>query len=320
MIILTGGAGFIGSNLLKELNKQQISDIIIVDDIDHPSKAKNLVNLKYKKIISINNFWEWAEQNKDLNIDSFFHLGACSDTLETNKDYLYENNVVYSQKLWKLAIKHDSNFIYASSAATYGDGSLGFSDDHSLVPKLKPLNLYGESKQEFDLWVLKQNKTPPVWVGLKYFNVFGPGEAHKGRMASVLWHFMNQLKEGGNLKLFGASHGCAKGEQKRDFIYIEDAIKMTLYTNFNKIDSGIYNIGTGKSSTFNDLAKSLIKILGGKRVEYIPFPDSLFNTYQYYTCASMNKLKYAGYKDQTVDLLSAIKDYFEHYNFQLEDS
>jgi ADP-L-glycero-D-manno-heptose 6-epimerase len=314
MIILTGGAGFIGSNLLKELNKQQVSDIVIVDDIDHPLKAENLVNSKYKEIVPINNFFEWVEQNKNLSIDVIFHLGACSDTLEKDKNYLYENNVVYSQKLWQLAIKQNSKFIYASSAATYGDGSLGFSDDHSLVPNLKPLNLYGESKQEFDLWVLKQLKTPPLWVGLKYFNVFGPGEAHKGRMASVIWHFINQLKNGEDLKLFGPSHGFKAGEQKRDFIYVQDAVNMTIYAQQKKIPSGIYNVGTGIANTFNELASAIITIIGKKKVEYIPFPKDLIINYQAFTCADMTKFKRVNYLKKFLSITNGVGIYLNIIN------
>jgi len=313
MIILTGGAGFIGSNLLKELNRIGIEDIIIVDNIDHQLKNQNLTKLKYTEIISINYFLDWVE-NRDINIDTIFHLGACSDTLELDKDYLYNNNVVYSQKLWSLAVKHNCNFIYASTAATYGDGSNSFSDDHSLIKELIPLNPYGESKQLFDLWALAQSECPPKWVGLKYFNVFGPGESHKKNMASVIFHFLNQLNEGNNLKLFGASHGCNPGEQKRDFIYIEDAIKMTMFTYSNNIDSGIYNIGTGKASSFNDLAASLIKVAGERKVEYIPFPNKLLNSYQYYTCASMKKLRSFGYTEANIDLIAAVEDYYRFFN------
>ena len=315
MIILTGGAGFIGSNLLKELNNRQIYDIVIVDDIDRSLKPENLENSKYREIVPINNFWQWEEQNKNLNIDTFFHLGACSDTLETDKDYLYENNVVYSQRLWQIAIKHDSDFIYASSAATYGDGSLGFSDDHSLVPKLKPLNLYGKSKHEFDMWVLKQSKAPPLWVGLKYFNVFGPGEAHKGRMASVLWHFLNQLKNGEDLKLFGPSHGCGAGEQKRDFIYVKDVVDTTLYFYENRIDSGLYNIGTGECHTFNALAIALILALDKEpNITYFEMPKKLHDSYQYFTQAEIGKLQKNGFSQRFTSLEEGVNTYINFLN------
>ena len=229
MIVLTGGAGFIGSNLLKELNDYNISDVIIVDNVDHPAKENNLKNLKFLDLVKIDNFFNWQRQNDNLKIKSIFHLGACSDTLEINTDFLYQNNVVYSQKLWNLACEKQIPFIYASSAATYGDGSFGFSDAHDLIFKLKPMNAYGRSKQEFDIWALNQSIKPPKWAGLKYFNVYGPGENHKGRMASVVWTFIKQLKSYNKLKLFEGSHGYNDGEQRRDFIYIDDAVKMTMF-------------------------------------------------------------------------------------------
>ena len=309
MIVLTGAAGFIGSNLLKALNRKQVKNVIIVDDINHTIKKENIKNLQFEKIIGINEYFDWADGQENLDIETIFHLGACSDTLEKDLNYLNENNVVYSQKLWNQAIEKKSQFIYASSAATYGDGSLGFSDDHALIPNLKPLNPYGQSKQDFDLWVLKQKQTPPNWIGLKYFNVYGPGEAHKGRMASVVWHFMQQLERGENLKLFGSSHGYAAGEQKRDFIFIEDAINMTLYMLKHNVLSGIYNIGTSNSRSFNDLAKVMLSIHKNKKVEYILFPKELKKAYQAFTCASMEKLFKTGFIKSINSIEQGLKKY-----------
>jgi ADP-L-glycero-D-manno-heptose 6-epimerase len=310
MIIVTGGAGFIGSNLILGLNKIGKKKIIVVDDINHTLKKENIKNLQFDKIIGIHEYFDWAIEQENLEIEAIFHLGACSNTLEKDLNYLYENNVVYSQKLWKQAIEKKSLFIYASSAATYGDGSLGFSDDHDLIPKLKPLNPYGQSKQDFDIWVLKQKQTPSKWIGLKYFNVYGPGEAHKGRMASVVWHFMQQLKKGETLKLFGASHGYAAGEQKRDFIYVEDAVNMTLYAYQNKMSSGIYNVGTGTPRSFNDLAKAMLSIHKNKKVEYIPFPKELEKAYQAFTCAPMDKFFKTEFDEPIKSIEQGIKKYY----------
>ena len=319
MIILTGGAGFIGSNLLKSLNRQHISEVIIVDDLNHPLKKRNIKNLLYTEIVPINDYWKWQKNNSNLEIDGIFHLGACTDTLETNKDFLYENNVLYSQMLWEVATNKQTSFIYASSAATYGNGCTGFSDDHSLIPKLKPLNPYGQSKQDFDLWVLEQKDTPSHWVGLKYFNVYGPGEEHKGRMASVVFHFLQQLEQNQNLKLFNASHGYDAGEQKRDFIYVGDAVKMTMYAFNQKIPSGIYNVGTGRAKTFNELAETLFSIIGDREKEYIPFPARLLESYQAFTCADMQRFYKAGYKLQYYDLKKGIGLCFNAYNRKIKN-
>jgi len=268
MILITGGAGFIGSNVIKKLNQSFIFDIIAVDNLDHPSKKSNIDDLNIKEIIGIDEIYSWLQKNAK-KLKSIIHLGACSDTLEMNKNYLYENNVLFSKNLWKQAVKIGIPFIYASSAATYGDGSKGFSDNHALVPHLNPLNPYGQSKQDFDLWVLKQIETPPLWAGLKYFNVYGPGESHKGRMASVALHFIQQLQTEGSIKLFKGSHGYDDGEQKRDFIYISDAVDITLFFMENKVESGIYNVGTGNANTFNQMANAIIGKIKRGTIKYL---------------------------------------------------
>ena len=309
MIIITGAAGFIGSNLAKKLNSMGYTDLLLVDDIKNLHKKQNIDNIIFNEIIGINEVWGWFKKNNSKKISVIFHLGACSDTLEKDGEFLYKNNVLYSQKLWKVALDFDCKFIYASSAATYGDGSLGFSDNVELISKLKPLNLYGKSKQTFDLWILEQKEKPKSWIGLKYFNVFGPGESHKGRMASVVWHFVQQIAKGQSLKLFGSSHGFKPGEQKRDFIYIEDAIEMTLYGFINDIKSGIYNIGTGEAKSFNFLAENLIKNFPGSKIAYIPFPNNLKNYYQSYTCADMTNFNNCGFSLNTMPLTKSIDLY-----------
>jgi len=245
-------------------------------------------------------------------LKSIIHLGACSDTLEMNKNYLYENNVLFSKNLWKQAVKIGIPFIYASSAATYGDGSKGFSDNHALVPHLNPLNPYGQSKQDFDLWVLKQIETPPLWAGLKYFNVYGPGESHKGRMASVALHFIQQLQTEGSIKLFKGSHGYDDGEQKRDFIYISDAVDITLFFMENKVESGIYNVGTGNANTFNQMANAIIGKIKRGTIKYIPFPKDLLNTYQANTCAIIDKLISIECTKPVYSISEGIENYLNH--------
>ena len=309
MIIITGAAGFIGSNLAKKLNDIGRNDLILVDDINHPLKKDNIDQIKHHELIGINDFLSWIKKSKNQKISSVFHLGACSDTLERNYKYLTQNNVVYSQKIWQYCIEADAEFIYASSAATYGDGMNGFSDRHDLITNLKPLNEYGQSKQDFDEWALSQNNAPNFWAGLKYFNVYGPGEAHKGRMASVVCHFLDQLKTSSEIKLFDSSHGVGPGEQKRDFVYIDDAIDMTLFMMNKKFKSGIYNIGSGTTSTFNELAEIFLEEKLAKAIKYIPFPKDLILNYQAYTCADMDKLRSVGYNIESTSLASGIKSY-----------
>jgi len=311
MILITGGAGFIGSNVIKKLNQSFIFDIIAVDNLDHPSKKSNIDDLNIKEIIGIDEIYSWLQKNAK-KLKSIIHLGACSDTLEMNKNYLYENNVLFSKNLWKQAVKIGIPFIYASSAATYGDGSKGFSDNHALVPHLNPLNPYGQSKQDFDLWVLKQIETPPLWAGLKYFNVYGPGESHKGRMASVALHFIQQLQTEGSIKLFKGSHGYDDGEQKRDFIYISDAVDITLFFMENKVESGIYNVGTGNANTFNQMANAIIGKIKRGTIKYIPFPKDLLNTYQANTCAIIDKLISIECTKPVYSISEGIENYLNH--------
>ena len=293
MFILTGANGFIGTNVLFELNNRGITNIIIVDDSNNNINS-NLANRRYDLYLDKHEFWNWISKNSNLKkIDYIIHLGACSDTTETNEKYLYENNFLYSVKLFQIALKNDIEFIYASSAATYGDGKNGFSDDHSIIPSLAPLNLYGKSKNDFDIWILNQSYYPKKWIGLKYFNVYGPHEYHKGIMSSVILHAYKQAKTSNCVKLF-KSHKpeYLHGEQRRDFIYIEDVAKITVDLALKNIESGIYNVGMGKSNTFNDLAKFLFNSLGiDKNISYIDIPVNIRHNYQYDTCANISKLK-----------------------------
>tara|TARA_B100001248_G_scaffold257894_1_gene241156 strand:- start:806 stop:1777 length:972 start_codon:yes stop_codon:yes gene_type:complete len=313
MIVLTGGAGFIGKNLIAKLNQIGIDDILIIDKKKY-TKSNRFADLKFSTIVDINEFSDWHNSSKDVHISSIIHLGACTNTLENNYDFLHKNNVLFSRMLWDLAVNLDVPFIYASSAATYGNGENGFFDDHSKVNKLEPLNPYGRSKQEFDQWTLRQEKHPPFWAGLKFFNVYGPGEQHKGKMASAIHHFIYQNKRNSVISLFEGSHGFYNGDQSRDFIYIDDVIDIMLYLINNNVKSGIYNVGTGAAVTFNKIAETIINIMNYGKIQYIPFPEKLKNQYQAYTCACLEKIKKAGYLTKnTRSLKDGIKDYIDNY-------
>lgn len=319
MKIITGGAGFIGSAICWKLNCIGYDDIIIVDTDLKGTKADNLKNLRFREFITKDKFLYLIGSGSELNgSETIYHMGACSSTTEDDMDYLIDNNVNFSMTLAKWAIGNNVKFIYASSAATYGDGNLGFSDEISLLPKLTPLNKYGLSKQMFDMWII-QNKLTDRVVGLKYFNVFGPNENHKGEMRSMVNKAYLQIKNTGKIRLFKSYRKeYADGEQMRDFLYIKDAAEMTVFFDapnegcFNK--KGIYNIGSGKASTWNELAKSIFKALEIKpNIEYIGMPENIKNQYQYYSKADISKLQSAGYSQEITGLESAIEDYIKHY-------
>lgn len=313
-IVVTGGAGFIGSAVIQELNSRGFRNIVIVDELGSSEKWKNLVGKSYIDIIKKDHLFEWLE-GKESAIEAFIHLGACTDTVETNASFLLENNYRFSVRLCEYAIKNQHRFVYASSAATYGDGSKGFIDDHDALETLEPLNMYGYSKHMFDLWIKNQGLLDRV-VGLKYFNVFGPNESHKGRMASAVTHFFPQIKKTGKVELFKSldSEKFGDGEQKRDFIYVKDAARMTCAFLENDAN-GIFNIGTGTASSWNDLADGVFKGLKKKTsIEYIPTPKDLVDNYQNYTCADVEKLKKTlGKTADTVSLQDAVIDYIENY-------
>jgi len=315
MIIVTGGAGFIGSALIAALNKRGISDILVVDELACDEKWKNLVNLSFADYVEKDDFLEMVVENKLCPpIEAVFHLGACTSTTETNASYLIKNNYEYTKLLAQWATDAKIRFIYASSAATYGDGSAGFSDDEGQIDNLRPMNMYGYSKQLFDLWARRAGLLEKM-AGLKYFNAFGPNEYHKGDMRSFVVKAFEQINAKGKVGLF-KSHNpkYADGEYMRDFLYIKDAVDMTLFFYDNPKISGIFNIGAGKARTWNDLVKAVFAAMGrSANIEYIEMPESIRNQYQYFTQAEMAKLSKAGYNKETTPLENAIKDYVQNY-------
>ena len=315
MIIVTGGAGFIGSALIAALNKRQITDILVVDKLGTDRKWKNLRNLSFTDYVEKDDFLEMVIEDKlDSSIDAVFHLGACSDTTETNASYLIKNNYEYSKLLAQWATADNIRFIYASSAATYGDGSAGFSDDQEKIENLRPLNMYGYSKHLFDLWARRTGLLKKI-AGLKYFNVFGPNEYHKADMRSFCIKAFEQITSTGKVRLFKSyKPEYADGEQLRDFIYVKDAVDMTLFFYDKLQTSGLFNIGSGKARTWNDLVKAVFAAMGKEpNIEYIEIPESIRNQYQYFTEADITNLRKAGCDKETTPLEDAIKDYVQHY-------
>lgn len=316
LIVVTGGAGFIGSNVLKYLNEQDQTNLVVVDQLGATQKWKNLLGKRFTDYVDKKDFFKWLD-GKENEVGAFIHLGACTSTVETDASYLIENNYRFSVKLAEYALTNGQKFIYASSAATYGDGTLGFKDQDQMLNNLRPLNAYGFSKHIFDLWLLNQGAINDV-IGLKYFNVYGPNEGHKGRMASAIYHLFNELKKpDGKIRLFKSSEPekFGDGEQKRDFIYVKDAARMTCAFLENHTKGGIYNIGTGSPTTWNQVAKALLTALGKKQqIEYIPMPQDLIGIYQNYTCAEIGKTKKAlGKVSQCQSLDEAVKDYVCNY-------
>jgi ADP-L-glycero-D-manno-heptose 6-epimerase len=314
MIIITGAAGFIGSNLVSKLNSEGINDIVIVDDFTSEIKNRNLSHKTFRDKIDRNKFFEWLDRNH-LNVQFIAHIGARTDTAESDKNVFDRLNLEYSKRMWDCCVKYNIPLIYASSAATYGLGEYGFGDDHKLIEKLKPLNLYGESKNEFDKWVLRQKTSPPYWAGLKFFNVYGPNEYHKGRMASVIYHAWCQVKKTGKIKLF-RSHNpeYRDGEQKRDFIYIKDVLDVIYFLMNSRKYPGIFNLGTGRARTFLELAENIFKATGrAENIEFIDTPEDIRDKYQYFTKAEMEKLRLAGYSREFTDIEAGINEYVNDY-------
>jgi ADP-L-glycero-D-manno-heptose 6-epimerase len=314
MIIVTGAAGFIGSVMVGKLNHKGFTDIVAVDDFSNPLKEKNLANKAIREKVERNIFFEWLEKHHK-DVDFILHIGARTDTTEFDISVFDELNLNYSKSMWNACVKYDIPLLYASSAATYGMGELGYDDRHDIIPELKPLNPYGESKNEFDKWVLGQNEKPVFWAGLKFFNVYGPNEFHKGRMASVIFHAYNQIKETGMVKLFRSHNPDYKdGMQLRDFIYVKDVVNVLYFLMTYRERPGIYNLGTGKARAFLDLAKGTFTSMNLEpNIEFIDTPEDIRNKYQYFTEANMTKLRTTGYANPFYSLEEGIEEYVQGY-------
>ncbi len=314
MIIITGAAGFIGSCLVNKLNNKGHSAIVVADDFSDPDKMKNLRGKSVAHFVHRDDLFGWLEKNHAF-VEAVYHLGARTDTTETDPAIFNRLNLEYSKTLFSTCTRYNLPLVYASSAATYGDGCHGYDDEHRKIDILEPLNLYGRSKNDFDKWVLKQDSVPPFWVGMKFFNVFGPNEYHKGRMASVVFHAYHQIRDQGFVTLFRShKQGIADGEQKRDFIYVKDVVSVLLFMMTTRPASGIYNLGTGKARSFNDLVKATFDAC---RIEtsvvFIDTPEDIREKYQYFTEASMGKLRDIGYNLPFFELEEAVSDYVNTY-------
>lgn len=313
-IVVTGAAGFIGSCLIQKLYDEGYENIVAVDDFSKLEKLKNLENKPFIFKVKRTEFFSWLDVNYQ-QVDFILHIGARTDTTETNWEIFQELNVNYSQRMWENCAYYQIPLIYASSAATYGLGEQGYVDNHAVVDKLKPLNLYGVSKNEFDKWALKQEEEPPFWAGLKFFNVYGPNEYHKNRMASVVYHAFNQIKESGSVRLFKSHNENYKdGEQLRDFIYVKDLLQLIFFLMKYRPDSGLYNVGTGKARSFYDLVSAVFAAMGkDKKIEFIDTPEDIRDKYQYFTEANMEKLREAGYTKAFTSLEEGVDDYVKNY-------
>lgn len=312
--VITGAAGFIGGCLARELTRRRDLRLVLVDDFAKKAKSGNMKGLERAQQIPRDAFMAWFADH-GAEVQFVFHLGARTDTAETDRRIFETLNTRYSRDLWNVCTEYAVPMLYASSAATYGNGSKGYSDDVSGIRGLKPLNAYAESKQEFDLWALAQNKTPPHWYGIKFFNVYGPGEYHKARMASVIFHAFRQIRSEGRVKLFRSYRPeYHDGEQLRDFVYIKDVLSVMLWMQEQLPPSGIYNLGTGKARTFYDLAKATAAAMEKPlQIEWIPMPEDIRGSYQYFTEAEMHKLRNAGYTIPFYSLEEGIRDYVRNY-------
>lgn len=314
MIVVTGAAGFIASYLAEVLNQQGRTDLILVDDFSSEAKKNNWVNLGFEQCIDREAFLPWFKENS-ATIDFVFHLGARTDTTEKSEAILAHLNLNYSKAIWEICTKASIPLVYASSAATYGLGEFGYKDEHSLSTKLQPLNLYGQSKNDFDIWALQQTNTPPHWYGLKFFNVYGPKEYHKGRMASVVLHTYKQIQEKGQMQLFRSHNPNYKdGEQLRDFVYVKDVAKVCLFLQDQQPESGLYNLGSGKARTFHDLARLTFEALDlAPSISFIDTPLDIRDKYQYFTEADMSKLLAAGYTGGFHTLEEGVGNYVQEH-------
>jgi ADP-L-glycero-D-manno-heptose 6-epimerase len=296
------------------LNSNDIHNLILVDEFENLRKNKNLDRKIYSQMVHRDHFFNWLPENYK-KIQFIFHLGARTNTAEFDKTIFDTLNLGYSINMWNACTTYRIPLVYASSAATYGLGELGYSDDHHLIPSLKPLNPYGESKNEFDKWILRQKEMPPKWAGLKFFNVYGPNEYHKERMASVIFHAFNQIRQTGRMKLFRShKQGIPDGGQMRDFIYVKDVVEVIFHLYQNIAESGIYNLGTGKARTFLDLTRSTFAAMGCEPlIDFIDTPPDIRDKYQYFTEAEMDKLRHAGYRAPFHSLEDGVNDYVTNY-------
>lgn len=313
-IVVTGAAGFIGSCLVSRLNEAGYEQIVVVDDFSKEEKAENLNGKTIQAKVGRSDFRKWLKEFGS-EVAFVYHIGARTDTTEFDKSIFDELNVNYSKDVWNLCVEFNIPLVYASSAATYGLGEFGYKDDHGVIPNLKPLNPYGDSKNDFDKWVLEQTTRPPFWAGLKFFNVYGPNEYHKGRMASVIFHAFNQIGKTEGMKLFRSHNPDFKdGEQLRDFVYVKDVVSVCLYLMEDSPESGIYNLGSGNARTFLDLVRNTFKSMGKEEnISFIDTPEDIRDKYQYYTEADMSKLIDSGYDKPFHSLEEGVKDYVENY-------
>lgn len=314
MIVVTGAAGFIGSYVVGKLNRQGFKDIVLVDKYDDPLKLPNYQTKIYTEMVDRDQFFDWLAIHEKF-VQIIIHLGARTDTVGQEPEIYQQLNLEYSQKIWNSCIQYGLPMVYASSASTYGDGLLGFNDDPSLIPSLQPLNLYAQSKHDFDCWALNQEKQPFFWAGLKFFNVFGPNEYHKNRMASVILQAYNTISKTGRMDLFRSHRPDFKdGEQARDFIYVEDVARVIMYFINHRKDSGIYNVGTGEACTYLSLTKAVFKSMKlNENIVFVDIPDDLQGKYQYYTCANILRLREIGYNEPFFSIEHGIEDYVSNY-------
>ncbi|MFA8450000.1 MAG: ADP-glyceromanno-heptose 6-epimerase [Bacteroidales bacterium] len=314
MIVVTGAAGFIGSALISQLNKAGRKDLVLVDLFNNPEKNKNLNDKEFIEKVDRNDFFPWFDDNAK-NIEAIIHIGARTNTAEFNMEIFEELNIGYTKTMWNKCADYKIPLIYASSAATYGLGEYGYNDDHEVVDKLQPLNPYGVSKNELDKWALKQEKQPPFWAGLKFFNVYGPNEYHKERMASVILHSFRKIKETGEMKLFRSHNPKFKdGEQLRDFVYVKDLCKVILFLLETRKESGLYNLGTGTARSFIDLTRATFKAMNLEpKISFIDTPEDIRDKYQYFTEANMSKLRRVGYTEEFTKLEDGVHDYVTNY-------
>ena len=320
-IIVTGAAGFIGSCMAQFLNDAGHDNLVLVDDFGPEDKRVNWGHKNYAHVVERYNLFDWLQLHEP-KIDFVFHLGARTDTTEFDYAIHEELNLQYSKDIWAYCTAKKVSLVYASSAATYGAGELGYHDNHDVIEQLQPLNPYGISKNEFDKWAVKQEDAPPCWAGLKFFNVYGPNEYHKGRMASVIWHSFNQIRENGRVKLFKShKEGFRDGEQLRDFVYVKDVISVMGWLmeemqsgRWSSTNNGLYNLGTGKARSFIDLVNATFAGIDlAPKIEFIDMPEDIRDKYQYFTEADMQKLRNAGYDKPFYSLEAGVNDYVRNY-------